>query len=96
MKALRSFFALLLTLSLLLTVASCGYAPVKSSEEELATVLTLDGDLDVALELYRFYFLSELALTETDPATLNTEQKSRFLPSFTKKRSMSSPPSMPF
>ena len=75
MKALRSFFALLLTLSLLLTVASCGYAPVKSSEEELATVLTLDGDLDVALELYRFYFLSELALTETDPATLNTEQK---------------------
>ena len=73
---LRSFLALVLTLSLLLTVASCGYAPVKSSEEELATVLTLDGgNYNVSYELYRFFFLSELALSEKDPAKLTAEEK---------------------
>lgn len=75
MKILRSLLTLFLILSLLLTAVGCGYAPVKSSKEELRTVLTLDGSFDVPYELYRFYFLSELALTEIDPATLNDGEK---------------------
>lgn len=75
MKALRSFFALLLTLALLLSFVGCGYSPVKSSKEEKSTVLTLDGGFSVPYELYRFYFLSELSLSEIDPAALSAEEK---------------------
>ena len=75
MKIFRSVLALALTLSLLCSFVGCGYAPVKSSKEEKATVLTLDGTYDVPYELYRFYFLSELALSEKDPATLADGEK---------------------
>lgn len=75
MKIFRSLFALLLTLSLLLSFVGCGYPAVRSSGEERETVLTLDGKYDVSYELYRFYFLSELALSERDPALLTAEEK---------------------
>lgn len=80
MRILRSVTAMLLLLSLLFSVVACGgYRPVKSSDEELATVLTLGGDLSVSYELYRFYFLSELSLSEKDPAQLDeTEKKALF------------------
>ena len=75
MKTLRSVCALLLTLALLLSAVSCGYSPVKSSEEEMATVLVLDGNISVPYELYRFYFLSELSLADVNTATLSDEEK---------------------
>ena len=75
MKILRSLLTLFLIFSLLLAAVGCGYSPVKSSKEELRAVLTLDGSFDVPYELYRFYFLSELALSEKDPATLDREEK---------------------
>lgn len=75
MKIFRYTLAFLLALALLVSSFGCGYAPVKSSEEELATVLRLDGTYDVPYELYRFYFLSELALSEQDPSKLSGEEK---------------------
>jgi len=82
---LRTALALFLTLALLLSAVGCGYSPIKSSDEELATVLTLDGSFDVPYELYRFYFLSELALAEKDPATLNEQEKTAFFAEIQKK-----------
>ena len=76
MRILRSVTAILLLLSLLFSVVACGgYRAVKSSDEELATALTLGGDLAIPYEMYRFYFLSELALADKDPASLAPEEK---------------------
>ena len=72
MKILRSTVSLCLVVGLLCTLIGCGYSPVKSSAEELAPVIELDGgNFTVPYELYRFYFLSELALSEKDPAALS-------------------------
>lgn len=71
MKIFRSLLALALSAALLLLAVGCGYAPVRSTEEEKATVLVLDGAYEVPYELYRFYFLSELSLSGEDPATLD-------------------------
>ena len=75
MKTLRSLFALLVTAALLLSFVGCGYSPVRSSKEEKATVITLDGGVEVPYEIYRFYFLSELSLAEIDPSTLGDAEK---------------------
>ena len=75
MKTLRSLFALLVTAALLLSFVGCGYSPVRSSKEEKATVITLDGGLEVPYEIYRFYFLSELSLAEIDPSMLGDAEK---------------------
>lgn len=77
MKIFRSVTAMLLLLSLLLSAVGCGkgYKPVKSTEEELATTLSFGKELDVPYELYRFYFLSELALSGKDPAKMGAEEK---------------------
>lgn len=71
MKIFRSVTAFLLAAALLLLAVGCGYSPVKSTEEERECVLVLDGKHEVPYELYRFYFLSELSLSEVDPATLD-------------------------
>lgn len=76
MKFLRYVAALLLFAVLLSTLLGCGYSPVPSSEEELTTVFTLDGEkFSVPYELYRFFFLSELALSEEDPTKLSPDEK---------------------
>lgn len=76
MRILRSVTAILLLLSLLFSVVACGgYRPMKSSDEELASVFTLGGDLSVSYELYRFYFLSELSRSGKDPSQLNEAEK---------------------
>lgn len=79
MKAFRSLTALALALVLLLALVGCGYPAIKSSKEEKATVLTFDGKYDVAYELYRFCFLSELSLSEEDPSKMTEEEKTAFL-----------------
>lgn len=61
----NKIFALIIALSSLLMLFSCGdeetyYPPVESTEEELETVLTLTADgksYDVPYELYRAFFL---------------------------------------
>ena len=80
MKTIRCFLALCLTLALCLSAVGCGYKPVKSTEEERETVLTLDGGAyAVPYELYRFYFLSELSLTGRSPLGLSEAEKPGFL-----------------
>ncbi len=80
MKTFRCIFALCLALALLLSAVGCGYAPVRSTEEERATVLTLDGSTySVPYELYRFYFLSELSLTGKKPAELSETERAELL-----------------
>ena len=85
MKRIRSLCALVLMLALLLSLASCGYSPVKSSKEERASVLTLDGSFDVPYELYRFYFLSELSLSGVNTAGLSNEEKASVFADLHKK-----------
>ncbi len=75
MRKLRSVCALFLALALLVSLAACGYSPVKSSDEEREAVLMLDGDTAVPYELYRFYFLSELSLSGKDPSKLADAEK---------------------
>ena len=77
MKAFRSLTALALALVLLLALVGCGYPAIKSSKEEKATVLTFDEKYDVAYELYRFCFLSELSLSEKDPSKMTEEERKR-------------------
>ena len=79
MKAFRSLCALILALVLLFSLVGCGgYPAVKSSKEEKATVLTLGGKYDVSYELYRFCFLSELALSEEDPSKMSEGERAEF------------------
>ena len=66
MKITRILVCALLLLSLLLSVSACGYPEIESSEEELATVLTLDGKYEIPYEQYRFLFLSERGLLDKD------------------------------
>ena len=81
MKAYRYILALLLLASVLICAVGCsGYAPVASTEEEMETVLTLDGGTyEVPYELYRFYFLSELAQSNKRIENLNDAEKAAFL-----------------
>lgn len=88
MKKIRTVAALLLALSLLLSVVSCGdkgYAPVKSSDEELALTLSFDDAYDVTYEMYRFYFLSELSLSGEDPAAMGEAKRQAFFEEITQK-----------
>ena len=59
MKTIRSALLLCLTVFMALSLFACGYKPVASTEEEAATVMTLDGKYEVPYELFRFIFLQK-------------------------------------
>lgn len=66
MKITRILLCAVLLLSLLAGVCACGYPAVESTEEEKATVLTLDGKYEIPYEQYRFLFLSERGMLDGD------------------------------
>lgn len=71
-RANRILAAFLVVLLLIFTLASCGKS--KSSEDDLRTVMTIDG-FEVPYEQFRYFFMNYKAQFEPDEGELSASEK---------------------